>query len=76
MSGEPPAERPVSTPFGGGAVTRRVWTFEVVDAAAIPREYLIPDTLRLQKEITRGTLRELPGLRIYERETVSVVRPR
>jgi hypothetical protein len=68
----PPPPRTFSTPFGASATTRRVWTYEVVDPALIPREYLIPDAMRLQREVNAGLLRELPGLRIFERETLSV----
>ena len=67
-----PPPKTFGTPFGASATTRKVWTYEITDAALIPREYLIPDSLRLQREITSGLLRELPGLRIFERETISV----
>jgi len=57
---------------GGYAVAsvRETWTFEVVDAAAIPRDYLMLNEARVRAVIAgKHGLREIPGLRIYAKRT-------
>ena len=53
----------------GGAVARlkSFWTYEVVDIAQVPREWLTVDDRKLRAAI-RGDdgLRDIPGLRIYD----------
>ncbi len=55
-----------------GVATRRVWTFEVTDAEAIPREYLILDTAEVKEEMKRKGPEnvEIPGIRIYQETKV------
>ncbi len=49
----------------GSASQRKVWTFEVVDASAIPREYLMVDEKKVRDSVRMGT-RSISGIRIYE----------
>lgn len=43
-----------------------VWTFEVVDINAVPREYLVLDETAVRRAIQAG-IREIPGLKIYQK---------
>ncbi|MFN3327783.1 MAG: hypothetical protein ACK40U_02865, partial [Fervidobacterium pennivorans] len=45
---------------------RMVWTFEVVDINAVPREYLVLDETAVRRAIQAG-IREIPGLKIYQK---------
>jgi hypothetical protein len=53
----------------GTTHVQRTWTYEVVDPALIPREYLAVDGPAIQRAV-RGGARAIPGVRIYERETL------
>lgn len=55
----------------GTAYTRKQWTFdeEVVDLASVPREFLKLDEVKVREAIASG-IREIPGLKIYEKETI------
>jgi len=67
-----PTAPPKTMVAGSGTVAaRKVWTFEVRDAAQIPREYLIVDERKLRAAVRSG-LREIPGVRIYEDESLAV----
>jgi hypothetical protein len=50
----------------GTSHQRLHWTFEIVDAEKIPREYLIPDEKKLRQAVAMG-LRKIPGLEIFEK---------
>jgi colicin import membrane protein len=67
-------DRPATTTAGAGGrgAARRRWVAEVTDAAAVPRAYCLPDEKRIGREVRAGTLRELPGVRIYEVEDLAV----
>jgi hypothetical protein len=58
-------------PKVAGTATLTTWTFEIVDAALIPREYLIPDekkiggVVRAMKDATK-----IPGVRIIKQTKV------
>lgn len=62
-----PAAPAPATPKVSGIADRKVWRFEIVDAAKLPREYLVPDEKRIG-----GVVRALkgdtniPGVRVYE----------
>lgn len=47
--------------------TRETWKFEITDASAIPREYLIPDTVKIGQAVRRAEnpIRELAGVNIF-----------
>lgn len=55
----------------GKTTTIKVWKFEVKDAAAVPREYLVVDETLIRKAVQAGA-REMPGVRIYEDVQVKV----
>lgn len=40
------------------------WTYEITNAAELPREYLCPDTAKINAAVKAGK-REVPGLRIF-----------
>lgn len=46
-----------------GVQTRKVWKFEIVDAALVPREYLAVDEKAIR---AAGHEEEIPGIRWYE----------
>jgi hypothetical protein len=58
--------------YGSTAYTRKIWTFEVVDLDAVPRDYMSLDVDVVREAITRDAVREIPGLRIYQSETLHV----
>ena len=64
----PPVVLPKATPkMQGGPVYRTVIKFEIVNAALIPREYLIPDTVKIGAlGRTLKTAARIPGIRFYE----------
>jgi len=47
--------------------TRETWKFEIIDEKAVPREYLMVDTVKLGQAVRRGEnpLRELAGVNIF-----------
>lgn len=64
--------------LGAVASLRKTWTFEVENAAAVPREYLAVDNAKIKaamKAATKGgdCKLKIPGVRIYA-ETNTVVR--
>lgn len=60
-------EAPKVTRTETGASHQRLhWTFEVVDAEKIPREYLVPDEKKIRQAVAMG-LREIPGVKIFEK---------
>lgn len=52
----------------GKVTIRSDWKHQVVDFAALPEEYKVPDEVKIGK-VVRAGVREIPGVRIYE-ETV------
>lgn len=40
------------------------WTYEITNASELPREYLCPDTAKINAAV-KGGARDIPGLRIY-----------
>jgi hypothetical protein len=71
----PPVTTPpktVRTSSGAKVSVKENWTFEVVNAAAVPKEFRIdePDTVAIGKAVRGGT-REIPGVRIYDAGSVS-----
>lgn len=55
------------------ASTVMVWDFEVQDPAAVPRPYLAVDEAAIRAAV-RGGIREIPGVRIFERAEIRVRR--
>jgi len=50
-----------------------LWTFEIVDANAIPRDFLMPDEKKIRQYVKamKGA-GKIPGIRIYEDKTARV----
>lgn len=55
----------------GQVTTQRPWVFEVEDAGAVPREYLLVDEKAIRKAVQAGA-RNIPGVRIYQTERLAV----
>ena len=55
----------------GSMTTRKEWRFDITDEAQVPRQYLVVDEARIRAAIRAG-IREIPGVRIYQVEIVSV----
>jgi hypothetical protein len=70
------ALKPVATriygDYGSTAYTRRTWTFEVADLDQVPREYMSLDVDVVREAINKDAVREIPGLRIFQMETLHV----
>lgn len=54
----------------GAAYQKKHWTFKVVDASVVPREYLVVSDNKVRDAI-RGGLRTIPGIEIYEEDSTS-----
>lgn len=60
--------------FGGVSTVKKSWAFELADIAALAAarpDLLMVDAVKVNAEI-RGKGGDIPGLRIFERETISV----
>ena len=55
----------------GSATIRKVWAFEVVNVAQVPREFLAVDEQAIRKAVAAG-IREIAGVRIFEQESLSI----
>jgi hypothetical protein len=58
--------------YGAVAYVTRSWTFEVIDLDRVPREYMSLDVEVVREAITRDGVREIPGLRIFQAESLRV----
>ena len=58
--------------YGATAYVTRSWTFEVVDLDRVPREYMSLDVEVVREAITKDGVREIPGLRIFQTESLRV----
>jgi len=58
--------------YGATAYVTRSWTFEVVDLDQVPREYMSLDVEVVRKSIAGDGVREIPGLRIFQAESLRV----
>ena len=68
--GAPEPLRTVKTVMGSSTV-RRVWTFEVLDLSAVPREFLLINKKVVDEAIAAG-VREVAGLHIFQRDDLVV----
>ena len=50
-----------------------VWKHEVIDAAAVPREYLMVDDAAIKAAVKAG-IRAIPGVRVFEEAEMRVRR--
>lgn len=55
----------------GSVTTRKEWDFEIVDETLIPREYLMVNEAKI-RAVVRAGVRNIPGVRIFEREVLAV----
>jgi hypothetical protein len=55
----------------GNASMRKVWKFDVLDDELVPRDYLVVDESLIRKAMAAG-VREIPGVRIYQDEQVTI----
>lgn len=62
---------PVRGDLGSVASVRKIWTFEVVDVAKVPAEYVEVKSTAVNAAIRAG-VREIPGLRIFEKDSIAV----
>ena len=65
-----PVHVTADVPKVAGVATREVWEFEVVNAAALPREYLVPDEVKLRKVVSAlkgDAATAVPGIRVWSR---------
>ncbi len=53
---------------GGRTSMQRRWTFDILNDDLVPREFCKPDEMKIRRHMNAGT-REIPGVRIYEKET-------
>ena len=54
-----------------GLTLRENWTFEIVDASQIPREYLVPDLVKIRKVVTAlKDKTNIPGVRVFNQPIV------
>ena len=60
------------TPKIAGLSSQTIWKFEIADVNAIPREYMMADTVKIGQvaRATKGTL-QIPGVRIYSEKSLS-----
>ena len=52
----------------GSASVRKSWKWKEVDMSNVPREYLMLDTVKINKAVRAGA-RSISGLEIYEEST-------
>jgi len=71
----PPVIIPKATPkLTGGPVYRTIWKYRITDANKIPRQYMIPDEVRIGR-IARDMKNEtnIPGVEVYELRLMSIL---
>lgn len=62
----------VAPPKAEGVTSRTVWKFEVMDAAKVPREYLVVDESRIRKVVQAlKSDCNIPGVRVYSEEQIA-----
>jgi hypothetical protein len=61
----PPEEKTVRSDAGKVTFVK-TWDFEIIDPAAVPRDYLAVDEKAVRKAVKDG-LREIPGVRVFEK---------
>jgi hypothetical protein len=54
----------------GSLGTQKVWKFEVIDPAQLPREYLTPDLVKIGKVIRAGV--SIPGVKAWQEESLRI----
>lgn len=49
---------------------RKIKKFEITDAGKLPRKYLVPDMVAIREDAVKNGI-EIPGVRVYEEETLA-----
>lgn len=63
----------MEAPKAQGTSVRRTFDYEITDAALLPREYLLPDEVRIGKVVRAlGEAANIPGVRVIVREGMAV----
>ena len=60
----------VTAKVGDAHVSKR-WTFRIEDESKVPFDYLVVDTIKIRQAVRDGE-RDIPGVRIYQEESVRV----
>lgn len=70
-----PVIAPKITPKIDGISQREVWKFKITNSTLIPREYLIPDLVRIGAVVraSRGVV-SIPGVTVYKESTIAAGR--
>lgn len=55
----------------GTTTVRKIWTYEITNESAIPREYLVVDEKKIRAVVKAG-IRKIDGVRVFETEQLSV----
>lgn len=64
---------PANAPRAEGIQTREVWKFEVVNADLVPREYLVPDEVKIRGVVKAlGSSAIIPGVKIWKEKVIAV----
>jgi hypothetical protein len=50
----------------------KVWSYELLDLNAVPREYLTIDDTKVKTAIKSG-VREIPGILIYQKDQLVII---
>jgi hypothetical protein len=66
----PQSSGPVRTAEGTASI-KKVWKFEVTDAQAVPREYLVVDERAIRQAVAAG-VRAIAGVNIFEESQVAI----
>lgn len=61
------ASQTMRSASGASVTLRKRWVFEIVDADAVPKDYLMIDEVAIRRAITSGC-RAIPGLKIFQTE--------
>jgi hypothetical protein len=72
MAKSKPEPTQIRGDYGSTAYVRKSWTFEVVDLDAVPRDYMSLDVDVVREAINKDAVRDIPGLRIYQAESLHV----
>jgi len=63
---------PIENKIGNIQTVKR-WTFDIVDFAAVPDSFKVINQIEVNSAIRTGT-REVPGLKIYQIETLAILK--
>jgi hypothetical protein len=58
--------------YGATAYITHSWSFDVVDVSAVPRRYLVLNAETVRAAITKDGVRDIPGLKIFQTESLRV----